>query len=89
VPGDVVVLVKVCAIGVPVPDAEPVIPADALAVQAKVVPAVVLVMAMLVVCPEQIVCGDATATGDGFTVATTVTGVPTQLLGAGPVGVMV
>jgi hypothetical protein len=46
-------------------------------------------MAMPVVCPEQIVCGEATATGDGFTVATTVTGVPTQLLGAGPVGVIV
>jgi hypothetical protein len=82
-------LVNVWAMGVPVPAAEPVIPALADAVQAKVVPAVVLVMAMLVVCPEQIVCGAATATGAGSTVTKTVIGVPTQLPGAGPVGVTV
>jgi hypothetical protein len=83
------VFVKVCAIGLPVPAAEPVTPALAAAVQAKVVPAVVLVMAILVVCPEQIVCGATTALGIGLTVAITVIAVPGQLLGAGPVGVMV
>jgi hypothetical protein len=82
-------LVKVCAIGLPVPAAEPVTPALATAVQEKVVDATPLVMAMLVVCPEQIVCAAATAFGIGFTVAITVIAVPGQLLGAGPVGVIV
>jgi hypothetical protein len=89
VPGAVVVLVKVCAIGVPLPAAEPVTPADADAVQEKVAPAVVLVIAMLVVWPEQIVCAAATETGAGSTVTRTVIGIPTQLPGAGPVGVTV
>jgi hypothetical protein len=72
-----------------VPAAEPVTPALAAAVQAKVVPAVVLVMAMPVVCPEQMACAAATALGLGLTVAITVIAVPGQLLGAGPVGVIV
>jgi hypothetical protein len=74
---------------VPLPADDPVVPALAAAVQAKVVPAVVLVIAMLVVWPEQIVCGAATATGLGLTVAITVIAGPGQLAGAGPVGVIV
>jgi len=83
------VLVKAWAIGVPEPAEDPVIPAEALDVHAKVVPATPLVIAMLVDCPEQMVWGEATALGVGLTVATTVIGVPAQLLGAGPVGVIV
>jgi len=75
--------------GVPEPAKEPVIPALADAVQLKVVPATPLVIAIPVVCPEQIVCGEANALGVGFTVAITVIGAPTQLPGAGPVGVIV
>jgi hypothetical protein len=76
---------------VPLPAAEPVMPALVVAVQAKVAPATLLVKAIPVFCPEQIVWADGVAItfGAGFTVAITVTGVPTQLLGAGPVGVMV
>jgi len=73
----------------PDPAEEPVIPALAEAVQEKVVPATLLVIPTLVVCPEQMLCGLATALGVGLTVATTVTAAPTQLPGAGPVGVIV
>jgi hypothetical protein len=89
VPAIVPVLIKAWAIGVPVPADEPVIIALAEAIQLNVVPATPPVMAIPVVCPEQIVCGAATALGVGFTVAITVIAVPGQLLGAGPVGVIV
>jgi hypothetical protein len=57
-------------------------------VQAKVVPVTLLVRAMDGAVPEQIVCeaGVAVATGVGFTVITTVNGVPEHPLA---VGVMV
>jgi hypothetical protein len=64
-------------------------PAPAVAVQLKVVPATPLVIATLLDVPEQIVCGAATASGVGLTVTITVAGSPGQLAGAGPVGVIV
>ena len=53
---------------------------DCTTVQAKVVPVTLLVRAMEDAVPEQIVCeaGVAVATGVGFTVMITVTGVPEQ-----------
>jgi hypothetical protein len=55
-----------------VPAEEPVTPAEAVAVQANVVPAIVLVIGTLVVVPEQIVCATALAKGRGLTVTVTV-----------------
>lgn len=54
-------------------------------VQLKVVPPTLEVRAILVVCPEQIVCelGVAVATGIGFTVIITVIGVPTHPFAVG------
>jgi hypothetical protein len=61
---------------------------DSDTVQANVVPDTLLVSAMEGAAPEHIVCnaGVVVATGIGFTVTTTVIGVPVQLLA---VGVMV
>jgi hypothetical protein len=61
---------------------------DCTTVQAKVVPVTLLVRAIEEAIPEQIVCdaGVVVATGMGFTVITTVFGVPAQPLA---VGVMV
>ena len=58
---------------------------DCTTVQEKVVPVTLLVSAIDGAVPEQIVCdaGVAVATGIGFTVITTVTGVPVQLLAVG------
>ena len=58
---------------------------DCTTVQAKVVPAKVLVRTMEDAVPEQIVCepGVAVATGMGFTVTTTTLGVPAQPLAVG------
>jgi len=61
---------------------------DCTTVQSKVVPVTLLVRAIEEAIPEQIVCdaGVVVATGMGFTVITTVFGVPAQPLA---VGVMV
>jgi len=69
----------------------PVTEAGDAAVQLNVVPPTGLVKEIFGPIPEQIVLGLglAVATGVGLTVATTVTGVPAQLPGAGPVGVIV
>jgi hypothetical protein len=58
---------------------------DCTTVQVKAVPDTLLVRATEDAVPEQIVCeaGVAVATGVGFTVITTVTGVPAQPLAVG------
>jgi hypothetical protein len=75
------VLVNVCAMLEPDPAEVPVSNPELVeTVQLKVVPATLLVKAIPVVPPEQNVCeaGVAVTTGFGFTVTTTVTGVPAQ-----------
>jgi hypothetical protein len=69
---------------VPEPGEAPVTPEDVM-VQLKFVPAILLVNGIEVVVPEQIgfEAGKAVTTGFGFTVITTVTGVPGQLLAVG------
>ena len=84
VPGVVPVAVKICAMLFPLPAVAP----DTFVcttVHEKVVPATLLVSAIEVVAPEQIVCdaGVAVATGFGFTVMTTVIGVPAQPFAVG------
>jgi hypothetical protein len=81
------VAVNVCAIVDPEDAVAPETP-DCTTVQAKVVPANVLVRAMDGAVPEQIVWdpGVAVATGVGFTVTSTDSGVPAHPLA---VGVMV
>ena len=77
VPGVTPVAVKVCAMLDPL-DAEAPVTPDCTTVQLKVVPATLLLNAMEVVAPEQIVCEDGVAvtTGVGLTVMTTMIGVP-------------
>jgi hypothetical protein len=88
---EVVVLLKVWLIVEPLDALAPVTPAGEDTVQEKVVPATGLVNVIFGPVPEQMVfgLGAAVTVGLGLTVAITVIGVPTQLLGAGPVGVMV
>ena len=72
-------LVRVCAIGVPDPNAEPVIPPVMVgAGQAKVTPAVGEVRATEVVAPEQIVPDVAFTVGEGLTVTTIFCAGPVQ-----------
>jgi hypothetical protein len=83
----VVLLVKVCAIGLPVPAEEPVIPALAAAVQLNVLPTTLLLIATLLVWPEQMLSAEAVAFGVGFTVIIISNGTPGQE--PEPVGVTV
>jgi len=87
VPAVVAVAVRIWAIVVPEAAVAPVT-SDSVTVQAKVVPATLLVRAMDGAVPEHIVCnaGVVVATGIGLTVITTTLGVPAQPLA---VGVMV
>jgi hypothetical protein len=89
VAGEVVKLIRVCAIVDPDPFEKPLaVPLVRAAVHVKVAVPVLLVRAMLVVAPLQIASagGVAVAVTAGYTVTTTVIGVPGQLLS---VGVMV
>jgi hypothetical protein len=72
------VFVIVCAIVAPEPAAAPVVDPEVVIVHAKVVPGKLLVSAIEVASPEQIVddAGVAVTTGLGFTVITTVIGAP-------------
>ena len=86
VPAVVPELLKVCAMLLPEPAEAPVMAPELVAtVQAKVVPVTLLVNAMPVVWPEQIVCeaGVAVTTGIGLTVITTLIGVPVHPLAVG------
>jgi len=87
VPAVVPVAVSVWAMLAPEDAVAPETP-DCTTVQAKVVPATVLLSATEEAAPEQIVCepGVAVTTGVGVTVITTTTGVPVKPLA---VGVMV
>ena len=80
VPADAPVADNVWAIEAPLPADPPLAPVIVGAVQAKVVPATLLLRAILVALPEQIVwlAGVAVATGRGLTVIVTVIGVPLQ-----------
>src|SRR5439155_26912547 len=80
VPGDVPVAVNVCAIALPLLLVAPVTP-DCDTVQLNVVLATLLVNAIDVAVPVQIVCEDgvAVATGVGLTVMVNVIAVPVQL----------
>jgi hypothetical protein len=80
VPAEVPVAVKFCAMVAPLLGVAPVTP-NWLAVHVKVVPDTLLVSAMDVASPEQMVCvdGTAVATGRGFTVTVAVIGEPVQL----------
>ena len=83
-PAVVPVAFRVCAIVAPEDAVAPATP-DCTTVQTKVVPVTLLVRTTEVAVPEQIVCdaGVAVATGVGFTVITTVLGVPAQPLAVG------
>lgn len=87
VPEPAVVAVSVCAIVEP-DEAEAPVTLDCVTVQLNVVPDTLLVRAMEVGLPEQMVCeeGVAVTVGVGFTVTVTTTGVPGQPVA---VGVMV
>ena len=63
---------NICAMGEPLPLDEPVTP-DAAAVQLKTVPETVLVSAIELASPEQIVCVEGTAVAIGFGITVTVT----------------
>ena len=78
------VIDKACAIADPVPSAAPETP-DSLKVQVKIVPGKLLVNAIEVVFPVQMLCdeGVAVITGVGLTVITTLTGVPSHPLADG------
>lgn len=84
VPGVVPVAESVCAIVVPLPGPAPEAPL-CVAVQENVVPLTLLVRAMDVEVPEQIVwlAGVVVISGIGFTVMVTVIGVPLQPLADG------
>ena len=84
VPAVVPVAVRLWAIDDPEDAVAPDTP-DCTTVQAKVVPATLLVSAIDGAVPEHIVCdaGVAVATGVGFTVTTTTLGVPAHPLAVG------
>jgi len=84
VPAIVPVAVRVWAIVAPDDAVAPETP-DCTTVHAKVVPLTLLLRVMDGAVPEQIVCdpGVAVATGIGFTVTTTGTGVPEHPLAVG------
>jgi len=84
VPAVVPVAVSVWAMFAPEDAVAPETP-DCTTVHAKVVPATLLLRATEVAVPEHIVCvpGVAVATGMGFTVITTVIGVPAHPLAVG------
>ena len=79
VPAELPVADKVCAIEEPEPLEAPLVP-DCDTVQAKVAPPVLLVKAIEVAPPEQILCevGVAVTLGAGLTVTVAVTGEPRQ-----------
>ena len=73
------------AILLPLPAEAPLAPVCEVTVHANVVPATLLVNAMLVAVPEHIVCvaGVAVATGVGLTVIVTLIGVPAHPFAVG------